>query len=129
MEEAHPSREFIVVHHDGRDSQYFPGDQLRPGAVGGGKVWLGLQRNGKQSNGPQAGPQHFEDPILTPVAPDDLARKMIQLQEFANLIGIPPSQKNLVALLLEFFDNRHEEGNVGRIIQIDPDLLLNERSL
>jgi hypothetical protein len=56
--------------------------------------------------------------------PDDLAGKMIELQEFTNLIGIPASQHYLVTPFLKLHHYRQKERNVRGIIQINPDLPL-----
>jgi hypothetical protein len=54
---------------------------------------------------------------------DNFAIQMVELQEFANLIGISGCEKNLVAPLLKLLDDGYEKWDMGRIIDIDPDFL------
>jgi hypothetical protein len=56
--------------------------------------------------------------------PDDLAGKMIELQEFTNLIGIPASQHYFVTPFSKLHHDRQKKRDVRRIIQINPDLPL-----
>jgi hypothetical protein len=80
-----------------------------------------FERQRQQLKGPQSGPHQFQNPLLPIVPTHDSAREVVQLQEFAHLVGIPRRQKNLMPFFLELFDDGEKEGNMWRVVEIDPD--------
>jgi hypothetical protein len=54
---------------------------------------------------------------------DDTALQPMKFQKFAHLIGVSGGEDNFVAASLQFLHDWNKEGNVGRIVEIDPDFL------
>jgi hypothetical protein len=58
------------------------------------------------------------------MAPNDFAIEMMKLQELANLVGISSRQQDSVTPFLKYLNDGYKKRNVGRVIYINPDLLL-----
>ncbi len=89
--------------------------------MGNGQINLFMDHRGDQLSRAYTRSQYFGGPILPIVPSHDLAIEMVELQEFTYLIGIPRSQNDFVAPLSQLLNDGHKEGNMGGIVDIDPD--------
>src|SRR5437867_11199837 len=56
------------------------------------------------------------------MTPDHPARKVMEPEKVTHLIRIPRGQDYAVSSFLERLNDWQEKGDVGRIVQVDPDL-------
>jgi|SRR5579862_6128233 len=55
------------------------------------------------------------------------AAEIVELQKLAHLVGVPRRQYDFVSFVSQSLNDRNEEWDVGRIVEIDPDPLRRAR--
>ena len=90
--QAHSRREFVVENrHDGNPGEPRAQD-LAARSVGNRQIDLLPHGHGEKLYGAHDSSQDFQDQVLAPMMPDNLALKPMKAEELADLIGVPRGQ-------------------------------------
>ena len=109
------------MQHHRRYPQCLADEQLRPGTVRNCKIrtqsrrWCQLKR-------PPAVVQHLQKLVLA-VSTNNLAGQLEKLQKLAHLLHVARGQNQFKALVVQLLDDWQKKWDMGRIVDIDPDLL------
>ncbi len=88
-----------------------------------GEVGLLTQGEGQQLQGAIKKPEDFHQLVLAVVTSDFRVLQPLLIGKFADLKGVARSQRHVEAARAQLLDDRLEERNVRRVVEIDPDFL------
>ena len=129
MGERRGLRVLVVGDEDGRHAHQVAEEVLGTGPVGERQAGLLAQIERQQLERPQRQSGDLHDRVLPVMTADLPEAQPLFLREVADLEGVASGQDDLVTSLLQFADDGDEEGDMGRVVEVDPDLHAGHRGV